>query len=129
MASKQAGDFRLDPDTSYTPGVRLYFDLHAIIRDGLGVRDGLHLVKVRNHLPLTPYLLGAVGLEDVAAGDPGKDWTPRLFTQQADRIFEQRGCRSVGDCGGAVIFLDREGQLKPHHRTDDNSWGPSAESR
>lgn len=100
MASKQCGTFRLDPDATYTPGARLYFDLHAIIRDGLGVRDGLHLVKVRNHLPLTPYLLGAVGSEDVAAGDPGKDWTPRLFAQEADRIFEQRLRRSVGNCAG-----------------------------
>jgi len=104
MASKQCGDFRLDPDAGYTPGVRLYFDLHTIIRDGLGVRDGLHLVKVRNHLPLTPYLLGVVGVEDVAAGEPGEHWTPRLFTQQADSVFEQR-CKSADDCGDET---DRE---------------------
>jgi hypothetical protein len=111
MASKQCGDLRLDPDAGYTPGVRLYFDLHAIIRDGLGVRDGLHLVKVRNHLRLTPYLLGAVGLEDIAADGPGKDWTPRLFTQQADRSFEQQRCRPVGDCGGATNGRDLSSKL------------------
>ena len=104
--SKQCGDFSLDPDARYTPGVRLYFDLHAIIRDGLGVRDGLHLVKVRDHLPFTPYLLGTVGVQDIAAGAPGKEWTPRLFTQEADRIFEQRRRRSVGDRNGEIDGKD-----------------------
>jgi hypothetical protein len=104
--SKQCGDFRLDADARYTPGVRLYFDLHAVVRDGIGVRDGLHLVKVRNHLPLTPYLLGTVGVEDIATGGSGREWTPRLFTQEADRIFEQRGRRSVGDCSCEIDGKD-----------------------
>jgi hypothetical protein len=90
LASKQRGDFCLDPDARYTPGVRLYLDLHAIIRNGLGVRDGLHLVKVRDHLPLAPYLLDTVGPADIRSGRSGEEWTPRLFTEAADGVFQQR---------------------------------------
>jgi hypothetical protein len=99
IVSKQRGSFCLDADARYTPGVRLYFDLHAIIRDGLGVRDGLHLVKVRDHLPLARYLLGVVGVEDIHSDRPGEEWTPRLFTEEADRTFQQRW-RPSGRHGG-----------------------------
>ena len=46
VASYQAGRFVMDGQASYAPGIRLYFDSHRIIRDGLGTRDGLHLIKV-----------------------------------------------------------------------------------
>jgi hypothetical protein len=98
VASKERGYFCLDSDVRYEPGVRLYFDLHAVIRDGLGVRDGLHIAKVRNHLPLKPYLLGAVGVEDIQDG-ASQDWTPKLFTREADRAF-QRQRRQPGRRGG-----------------------------
>jgi hypothetical protein len=85
VLSKHTGAFCTDSEVAYTPGVRLYLDLHAIIRDGLGVRDGVHQVKVHDHLPLVPYLLGAVTAEDLVLQEPARTWTPRTFTEAADR--------------------------------------------
>lgn len=104
--SKQRGEFCLDADATYTPGVRLYFDLHAIIRDGLGVRDGLHLAKVRDHLPLGPYLLGAIGAQDLRPDRLATEWTPRLFTEEADCLFGKRLRKSVSDCNGEMHRKD-----------------------
>ena len=100
LVSKERGSFCLDRDVRYEPGVRLYLDLHAVIRDGLGVRDGLHLAKVRDHLPLTPYLIHAIGVADIQ-GDRLQEWTPRLFTQEADRAFQQQWRRSGRHGGNA----------------------------
>jgi hypothetical protein len=72
-----------DENATYEPGVRLYFDNHRIIEDGLGVRDGLHLMKVHRRLPLEPYLLAAVRAADL---DPVREggWTLRSFVARAN---------------------------------------------
>lgn len=82
------GKFVYDENAPYTPGVRLYFDGHAIIRDGLAVRDGVHCLKVHNHLPLRPYLLAAVTAEALAAAGQSGPWTPRTFLKAANAWFE-----------------------------------------
>lgn len=86
VLSKLLGRFCMDADVPYEPGVRLYLDNHRIIRDGLGVRDGLHQIKVHDQLPLAPYLLAAISVADLAPAA----WTPRRFTEEADRCFSQR---------------------------------------
>ncbi|MCE5237663.1 hypothetical protein LLH23_04135 [bacterium] len=90
VACRQAGRMLPDPDTEYEPGVRLYFDAHRIIRDGLAVRDGLHTLKVRDRLPLNPYLAAAIGPADVPPLPDGERWTTTRFRDCANEAFVQR---------------------------------------
>jgi hypothetical protein len=90
VASNQKNRFVLDENAIYEPGVRLYFDNDHIIRDGLGVRDGLHLMKVHQRLTLQPYLLAAIAANDI---DPRheKSWMIREFVDKANEVFRSRG--------------------------------------
>jgi hypothetical protein len=54
------------------------------------VRDGPHPIKVRDSLPLAPYLLAAVTASDLAEQAEGAAWTPRRFTEAANLIFAER---------------------------------------
>ena len=83
VLSRQVGRIVMDAETSYRPGARLYFDAAAIAADGLLVRDGAH-VKVRDALPLEPYLLKAVTPETVGLTEVT---TPRAFAEKADAMF------------------------------------------
>lgn len=83
VASKQKGYLEMDADTPYMPGVRLYFDASLIAGDGLLIRDGLHM-KVKDSLPLTPYLLCAV---TPACLDVFGETTPREYALKADEYF------------------------------------------
>ena len=82
--SRQKGYVCIEPDSIYTPGVRLYFDTRKIINDKISVRDGLHLLKVKDRLPLKPYLVKAITTDNFI-----KDivWTPSLFTKMANELF------------------------------------------
>lgn len=82
--------FIYDDNAPYTPGVRLYFDAFAIIRDGRAVHDGVHHLKVHDHLPLTPYLLAAVTADTLGPRDPAQPWTPRTFLAAANAWFDSR---------------------------------------
>jgi hypothetical protein len=81
--SRQLGYVCTNPDIEYTPGVRLYFDAEAIIKDGLGIRDGLHILKIKDKLQLNKYLLEWVSAESFQK----KDWTPSTFTNEANKYF------------------------------------------
>jgi hypothetical protein len=95
VASYQAGRFVMDEQATYQPGVRLYFDNHRIIRDGLGVRDGLHVMKVRQRLPLRPYLIAAICAQDLS---PNDTWTLRAFVDQANaELFQMKADFSKPD--------------------------------
>ena len=82
--SRQLGYVCIDSDVPYNPGVRLYFDAYKIIRDGLAVRDGLHILKVKNELPLKEYLTMAV-TEDMSLSR--ESWTPTTYTEWANKHF------------------------------------------
>jgi hypothetical protein len=84
VASRAAGRFVVDPDATYKPGIRLYFDHHRLIRDGLATRDGLHTTKVHHRLPLTPYLLAAVSAADLDPGGRMAPWTLRAFVEKSN---------------------------------------------
>jgi hypothetical protein len=84
VASYQAGRFVMDEQATYRPGVRLYFDSHRIIQDGLGVRDGLHILKVRQRLPLQPYLIAAISSRNIYPKGEPAPWTLRTFVDQAN---------------------------------------------
>ncbi len=86
-SSNMKGYICLDENMPYEPGVRLYFDNHAIIRSNLGVRDGEHILKVHDHLPLKPFLLTAVGINDVDSERKVKEWTPKKFLEASNKIF------------------------------------------
>lgn len=83
VSSRHLGYVCTNSDVNYTPGVRLYFDAEAIINDGLGIRDGLHILKVKDKLPLEKYLLACVEAELFQK----KDWTPSTFTEAANKYF------------------------------------------
>lgn len=85
--SRQLGYVCTDPNALYTPGIRLYFDVRKMIRDNIAVRDGLHLLKVKNCLPLADYLLAAISSEDF---QEEMKWTPTLFTEKANQLFFDR---------------------------------------
>lgn len=88
VATKENGSFA-NENESYTPGVRLYFDAHKIITDGLAVRDGLHVVKVYMQLPLSPYLIAAITRFDVDPNGEISAWTPRMFLDAANSVFSR----------------------------------------
>jgi len=88
VASHQRGLVFTDQNAPYRPGVRLYFDAHRIIRAGLAVRDGLHPLKVRECLPLDPYLAAAIGVPDVDPDEKIGAWTPRRFLDAANARFQ-----------------------------------------
>lgn len=87
VLSRQKGKITMNPQEEYEPGARLYFDFERIAADGLLVRDGAHM-KVREVLPLEPYLLWAATMETM--GMPGKKSTPEQFSKVADAMFEEK---------------------------------------
>ena len=90
VASQQKERVFTEGDTHYEPGVRLYFDNHKIIKSGLGVRDGVHLMKVYHYLPLTPFLLTAVSVRNVDPKGDIAEWTPNTFWPAANSEFYRR---------------------------------------
>jgi len=87
VSSRQKGFICFDGDVEYTPGIRMYFDAHAIINDGLAVRDGAHVLKVYDKLPLEPYLKIAFDENSFSLPNGEKYWTPSLFTGTANDYF------------------------------------------
>ncbi len=96
VLSKMRGEITMDQDMEYPTGARLYFDLERIAQDGLLTRDGAHL-KVKDALPLAPYLLWTAQWDSV--GLPSPRSTPKQFTQMANDAFN----RLYGLTGKAVI--------------------------
>ncbi|MHB1001038.1 MAG: hypothetical protein ACYC27_17485 [Armatimonadota bacterium] len=88
VSSQQKGYVITEENTPYIPGVRLYFDCRQIIEDGLAVSDGLHTLKVHDHLPLDPYLVTAISVKDVDPNGEVEVWTPRSFLNAANKYFE-----------------------------------------
>lgn len=84
VSSRQKGYICMDPCAEYRTGARLYFDGKRMARDGLLLRDGCH-IKVRDRLPLKPYLLWAAAWKQ--AGLAGPFSTPKEFAEKADRRF------------------------------------------
>jgi len=82
--SRQLGYVCTDPNALYAPGIRLYFDVRKMIRDKIAVRDGLHLLKVKDRLSLADYLIAAISAEDFPEA---MKWTPTLFTEKANQLF------------------------------------------
>lgn len=87
VASKQAGHLVFDTDVEYQSGARLYFDARKMASDGLLLRDGNHL-KVKDQLPLHPYLLWAATWKELSL--PDRITTPAIFASAADQMFEKR---------------------------------------
>jgi len=76
-----------DRRAPYTPGARLFLDAHRLISDGLVVRDGIHVAKVYDHLPLDPYLIAAVTPADIDPKGKITVWTPRTFCLATLKYF------------------------------------------
>lgn len=87
VSSQQKRCLCEDPDLPYEPGVRLYFDGHAIITSGLAVRDGRHTLKVHRRLQLRPFLVALVAVGDLVRPRGQVAWTPRTFTAAANAAF------------------------------------------
>lgn len=85
VQSKQKGKIIMDADAEYLTGARLYFDAEKMAQDGLLIRDGCH-IKVKDILPLKPYLLWAATWDQV--GLESQTSTPRIFSEKADRMFQ-----------------------------------------
>jgi len=85
VSSRQLGYICTDANVSYKPGVRLYFDAHRIIQDGIATRDGLHILKVKRELTLDKYLVSVVTKELL---NKDEMWTPTLYTKFANKYFE-----------------------------------------
>lgn len=85
VKTKQSDKFDMDIDSEYLTGARLYFDAKKMAEDGLLIRDGAHL-KVKDELPLKPYLLYAATWEKI--GLTSQISTPRIFSEVSDRAFD-----------------------------------------
>ncbi|MFL0198861.1 hypothetical protein ACJDU8_25415 [Clostridium sp. WILCCON 0269] len=85
--SRQLGYVCVDPNMLYNPGIRLYFDVHKIIKDGLGTRDGVHILKVKKKLPLNKYLVQVVSKKCLDYKDT---WTPTTYTKYSNRFFSEK---------------------------------------
>lgn len=83
--SRQKGEITMDVNSLYTPGARLYFDAEKIAADGLLIRDGCHL-KVKDRLPIKPYLIYVATAESVGFGNNLS--TPKEFSEKADKQFQ-----------------------------------------
>ena len=85
--SRQLGTVCTDPKVRYIPGIRLYFDVEKMFEHQIAVRDGLHLLKVKDKLPLKDYLIATISAKDF---DTEIEWTPTLFTSMANELFFTR---------------------------------------
>lgn len=83
VQSRQRGVVCIDADAPYTPGARLYVNARRILADGRGVRDGVHILKVKSRLPLG-YVAMAVTKDRLG---PERVWTPTAFTAAANAYF------------------------------------------
>ena len=81
------GKICFDHNMPYTPQARMYFYIGKIIRDGLTVRDGVHLAKVFDILPLKDYLVMTIFGHDVTLPKGETHWTPSLFQKCANDLF------------------------------------------
>lgn len=81
--SHQLGYVCTNPHMEYKPGVGLYFDAHKIIQNGLGVRDGLHILKVKNRLFLAKYMVMSVNEQMLKPNI----WTLTTYTENANNYF------------------------------------------
>lgn len=86
VCSKQYGKIVTNLNAEYITGVRLYFNLKKIAADGLVIRDGTH-IKVKNVLPLKPYLIWTATFKN--AGLKSVVSTPQIFSQNADLKFAE----------------------------------------
>lgn len=85
VASKEKGYIDMDIHAKYTAGGRFYFDARKIAKDGLLVRDGVHL-KVRDSLEIKKYLLWIATPKIVGLTN---ETTPFEFGTKSDEMFEQ----------------------------------------
>ena len=85
VSSRQKGYIDMNFDSPYVAGARFYFDAKEIAKDGLLVRDGIHL-KVRDILPIEKYLLWIATPEILGISE---NTTPRLFAEKADMMFNK----------------------------------------
>lgn len=63
--SRQLSHVSLETNCVYAPGVRLYFDVNWIIKDEIATRDELHILKVKDRLPLTKYSVTAITAQNL----------------------------------------------------------------
>lgn len=85
--SRNRGFVCPDPNAEYAPGVRLYFDVSKIKDAGLVTKDGVHLLKVKDCLPLDGFLVDVISAEMFPSDTV---WTPTLFTEKANQLFLSR---------------------------------------
>lgn len=87
-ASHTNGQFMTLED-EYEPGMRFYFDAHRIIQAGLDIRI-VGAIKVFDSLALSPFLITSVSLDDIDPDRKINIWTPKFFTEQANKVFMTR---------------------------------------
>ena len=84
--SRAFGRPSYDMHAPYVPQVRLYFDGHKVVRDGLMVRCVAPMVF--DSLPLEGYLIKAVVASDLRLPEGESCWTPLSFSAAADVYVE-----------------------------------------
>ena len=85
VSSRQKGYIDMDFDSPYVAGARFYLSADKIAKDGLLVRDGVHL-KARDILSIEKYLLWIATPEILGISE---NTTPRIFAKKADAEFNK----------------------------------------
>lgn len=87
VSSRQKGYIEMDIHKEYKTGARLYFDAVAMARDGLLIRDGAHLPKVKDSMRIADYLIWASTWE--VLGLDSQVSTPNEFTKLSNQRFSE----------------------------------------
>lgn len=82
---KEYGKLVFDENKTYNPGARIYIDAAKLAKDGLLLRDGIHL-KVKDEIDLSEYMIDVVTPSDFNE----EQFTPKKFSKMADNLFYSR---------------------------------------
>ena len=84
--SRLCGSVNYDPLAPYTPQVRLYFDGHKMVLDGIIVRNVASMVF--GSVSLEKYLVKPITADDLRVPCGDSFWTPLSFSKAADDYIQ-----------------------------------------
>jgi len=94
IAMYQKDTFNISENEIYKPGARIYLDTEKMDRDGLIVRDGIHIGKVHKEIELNKYLIKTITVNDFPFVE---EWTPKKFKDACNSVIKK--CLTIASTG------------------------------